>query len=130
MLRTAGLRATRPRTRILDVLRTTTVPLSVLDIAAKVERAIDTVTIYRTLESLLKAGLVSRIELQKGRAYYELSDRHHHHHVVCRSCGRIEDVEGCELESLERDIARKSKHFRNIDSHALEFFGECSRCAK
>lgn len=128
-LKSAGLRATQPRIRVLGILEGSSYPLSVADIASMLSRpAVDQVTVYRTLETFVQAGLVHHLELHQGRSYFELATREHHHHLVCRSCGRVEDVEGCDLEKMERNVAKKSKNFGSVVSHALEFFGDCNTC--
>lgn len=129
LLKTAGLRATKPRLRVLAVLEASTYPLSVADITRSITRPkVDQVTVYRTLETFVQAGLVQHLELHQGRSFFELATREHHHHLVCRSCGRVEDVEGCDMETLESKVAQRSKHFKAVSSHALEFFGDCNEC--
>lgn len=131
ILKSAGLRATKPRVRVLSILEESSIPLSVADIATLLRRPkVDQVTIYRTLESFVHAGLVHHVELHQGRSFFELATRGHHHHLVCRSCGRIEDVEGCELDEIEKRIAKKTKNFNAVTSHALEFFGDCNQCVR
>lgn len=131
LLKTAGLRATQPRLRVLAILEESTYPLSVADIASVLKKpTVDQVTVYRTLETFVQAGIVQHLELHQGRSYFELATREHHHHLVCRTCGRVEDVEGCEMDSMERKVAKKSKHFSTVSSHALEFFGDCKTCVQ
>lgn len=131
LLRAAGLRATTPRLRVLSILEESTYPLSVADIGNALKRPrVDQVTIYRTLETFVQAGLVQHVELHQGRSFFELATREHHHHLVCRQCGRVEDIEGCGLEKIEQSVAKKSKEFVAISSHALEFFGDCKACVK
>lgn len=130
LLRTTGLRATAPRTRVLAALESSSYPMSVADIATALGRPrIDQVTIYRTLESFVQAGLVQHVELHQGRSFFELATRPHHHHLVCRGCGRVEDVQGCDVERIEKKIAKSSRQFVSVSSHALEFFGDCKNCA-
>ena len=129
MLKSAGLRATKPRVRVLSILEESTIPLSVVDITSLLKRpSVDQVTVYRTLESFVQAGLVNHVELHQGRSFFELATREHHHHLVCRSCGKVEDVEDCVMDTLQKKIEKKSKHFSTVSSHALEFFGDCKEC--
>ena len=52
----------------------------------------------------------------------------HHHHLVCRECGRAEEVEGRAIERWADDIA--SKHgYADVD-HTVEIFGVCPDCAR
>ena len=129
LLRSAGLRATQPRLRVLSILDESKYPLSVADIARTLKSpTVDQVTVYRTLETFVQAGIVQHLELHQGRSFFELATREHHHHLVCRSCGKVEDVEGCDMEHFEKKVAKRSKNFDSVSSHALEFFGDCKEC--
>lgn len=131
ILRASGLRATKPRLAVLALLDDATYPLSVADIAGTLRKPrVDQVTVYRTLETFVQAGIANHVELHQGRSFFELASREHHHHLVCRSCGLVEDVEGCDMNVLEKNIAKKSKNFSAVSSHALEFFGDCKKCVQ
>lgn len=101
--------------------------MSVEDIVGAGKKSFDTTTAYRTLETLLRRGMVRRIDLDQHRALYEMAEDHHHH-AVCVSCGLIRDVSMCLPASLDEKV-RAAVRFESIDSHALEFFGMCSACA-
>ncbi len=131
LLRSSSLRATQPRVRVLAVLEQSEYPLSVADIESMLKRPkVDQVTIYRTLETFVQAGLVNHVELHQGRSFFELATRGHHHHLVCRGCGRVEDVEECGMDAIEKKVIKQSKNFASVASHALEFFGDCKDCVK
>jgi Fe2+ or Zn2+ uptake regulation protein len=89
-------------------------------------RGLDKVTIYRTVESFVTAGLLVPVVLESGKAYYERV-REHHHHIVCTDCGSIEDVH-IPHRGIERAALAHSKTFNRISRHSLEFFGTCDRC--
>lgn len=129
-LRAAGLRATPGRSKILTVLAYETHPLSIERIRTRMGSTLNQVTLYRALEALADVGIVTRADMQHGHAHYELSaGRKHHHHVVCRNCGRVEDIEATHATQPEREALRRTKGFASIDDYALEFFGTCNRCA-
>jgi Fur family transcriptional regulator, ferric uptake regulator len=131
LLRASGFRATPGRVRILEVLRDSEEHFSVADLAKRLRHSVDTVTLYRALEDLEKAGLVRRLDLQHGHAHYEFADDSaHHHHLICRLCGKVEDVANCEPERLETRVLKNSKSFASIETHAMEFFGVCKSCIK
>lgn len=83
-------------------------------------------TVYRQVEKLLADNLVTEIDFGDGKKRYELKSLGHHHHLVCKNCGKLEDVR-LDEESLLRQISKKTK-FR-VDSHNLEFFGRCINCS-
>lgn len=128
LLRENGLRATPGRIQVLTALTREKHPVTVDALNEQLD--IDTVTLYRTLESLKAARIVERTDLQHGHAHYELIvGRPHHHHAVCRSCGTIEDIEVPHPKDPAKDAERVAKRFAFIDAYALEFFGTCTRCA-
>ena len=127
-LSTSGLKSTKARLAVLEVLEKEKRPLDVSEIAAffkKKKIHTDLVTIYRILDIFLKKELVQRFEFQEGKFRYELVGKEHHH-LICENCGDIEDISECNIGELENDIMRK-KGF-SIKRHALEFFGTCSFC--
>jgi Fur family zinc uptake transcriptional regulator/Fur family ferric uptake transcriptional regulator len=86
-------------------------------------------TVYRILDELAAAGVISRIFLADRKQYYFLcSNQDHHHHFVCESCRRVEDVEECGLDGVARDIARRSGG--RVTSHILQINGICGNCCQ
>ena len=66
---------------------------------AEAEPSVHRATVYRTLTSLVEAGVVSHVHLGGSAAVYHLDDErpsaataHSHAHVQCSTCGRIIDV--------------------------------------
>jgi len=92
LLNSANLRRTGPRAAILAVLLGARKPQTADHIAANLAPAApNKVTIYRTLESLLSAGLVHKAFLQERTWYFELAgnctESQCHPHFTCTSCG-------------------------------------------
>jgi len=93
-------------------------------------QAIGLTTVYRHLQSLAADGVADVIVSPDGSAAY----RHckapgtHHHHLVCRDCGRAEEVEGPAVEQWTRSVA--DRHGYTNVNHTLEIFGTCSSCAR
>lgn len=131
LLRAAGLRATPGRVRILEVLASLKEPVRITMLQKLLKKdTLDEVTLYRALDALVRARLVTRSDLQHGHAHYELAvGRTHHHHVVCTTCGTVEDIEVTHDPEPEREALRRTKGFSSIDAYALEFFGVCVKCA-
>lgn len=127
-LKKAELKLTSPRKAILQALVDEHGPFTAEEVHKKVGRRVcDQATIFRTLASLEEVGILRRCEFGDGSARYEISDRpgHHHHHLICKKCRRVEMIEDCELEGLDR-LAQK-RGFTEV-SHILEFFGLCPDC--
>lgn len=127
-LRAAGLRATRPRLAVLDVLRGGG-HLDADEVATRVRgrhHPISTQAVYDVLGALSRAGLVRRIEPAGSPARYEVRVGDNHHHVVCRGCGAIADV-NCvvgEAPCLDPDVARGFE----VDEAEVTFWGLCPDC--
>src|SRR3989344_474612 len=129
LLRKSGLRATGGRIQLLQALAREKKPITIEELKDKIDKDLDTVTLYRALEALKSANIVERMDLQHGHAHYELlAGRSHHHHVVCRACGTVEDIEVPHAAQLEKEAERHAKKFAVIDAYSLEFFGLCNNC--
>lgn len=127
-LRDAGLRITRPRLAVLDVLHEGG-HLDVDEIATRVRSRLDSVStqaIYDVLGALSRAGLTRRIEPAGSPARYEARVGDNHHHVVCRGCGEIADIDCTigEAPCLDPDTARGYL----VDEAEVTFWGLCPSC--
>ena len=131
LLRKSGHKATPGRLSLLLLLAKADRPLAIHDIIDESKKGLNQATIYRALESLLEAGIVRRVDMQHAHAHYELAEgAKHHHHLICKHCGRVEDVEDCDVGTIEKMVLKRSKAFASIHTHALEFFGLCIKCEK
>jgi Fur family peroxide stress response transcriptional regulator len=82
-------------------------------------------TVYRTLASLEKIGLISRVDPAGGRTRYDANcDKHHH--FVCRKCGSITDIYFDELPVLPEAIG----DLGNAESLHVQVRGVCHNCTK
>jgi Fur family ferric uptake transcriptional regulator len=88
-------------------------------------------TVYRHLQALVDDGVVDVIHTPDGEATYrycgDSSADHHHHHLVCRSCGRTEEIEGRAVERWAGEVA-ELHGYTDVD-HTVELFGRCAACA-
>ncbi len=135
LLHAHGLRATPQRLQVLDVLAHTSKPMSITELQKKLSSSaknasVDTVTLYRSLETLVGKALVRPVDLRHGHTDYEfVQEGKHHHHLICESCGLVEDFAWCPNEKLQKEILTTTSHFAKLTDHALEFFGVCAKCA-
>ncbi len=129
MLRSRGLRSTLPRLAVLGLLAGGGHSISAQEIREKLgkKKGFDLVTVYRTMASFEKAGLVRRVDVRKGAVYYELNDGHHHH-VVCTKCGKVAEFTAAGHEALVRKALRQVKGFSSISHHSFDLFGLCDSC--
>jgi Fe2+ or Zn2+ uptake regulation protein len=128
LLRTHGLRVTRPRLAVLEVLTEGGHP-EVDDITRRVRERLDSVStqaVYDVLGALSRAGLARRIEPAGSPARFEARVGDNHHHIVCRGCGAIEDVD-CAVD--ERPCLDPStSHGFEVDEAEVTFWGLCPAC--
>jgi Fur family ferric uptake transcriptional regulator len=91
----------------------------------KISRA----TVYRTLELLVKSGLVRRVHLGEDHYHYEhVSGDSHHDHLVCTTCGGVIEFLDDELEKRALEICGKRKFKPTF--HNLQILGVCDACRR
>lgn len=82
--------------------------------------------VYDTLNTLTERGLLRRIQPMGSPARYEDRTADNHHHLVCRSCGRLVDVD-CAVG--ERPCLTPSDdHGFEIDEAEIIYWGHCPDC--
>lgn len=123
-----ALRITTPRLAMLKALSEAVTPISAEEIHTQAgDGVLDLVTVYRNLDSLEEAGIIQRHPIERGRNLYALvSQDHHHHHVICRRCGKIERLPGCDASKLE--TSAKAQGFKDL-THIMEIYGICPHCS-
>ena len=126
MLKTAELYCTKSRVAILKVLLKAGKPLSQEQLSGK--EHFDKVTIYRTLESLLKVGLVHKALLDKRAQHYELAnnctEHQCHPHFTCTNCGETH----C-LTEISLPMAKSPYEGFIIRRQQVRLEGLCPKCA-
>lgn len=92
----------------------------------KVSRA----TVYNTLDILVDCHLVSKRYFGESLTRYEKSYGYRQHdHLVCTRCSKILEFCDPRLEKIQKMV--EGVYDFKIDSHALNFYGECldPKCA-
>ena len=82
---------------------------------------------YDVLRILTDKGLVRRIQPQGSVARYEARVGDNHHHLVCRSCGRIVDVD-CAVGAAPC-LDPPGDAGCVVDEAEVVFWGRCPACA-
>jgi Fur family transcriptional regulator, stress-responsive regulator len=128
LLRSHGLRVTRPRLAVLEIL-TAGGHLEVDEIAKQVRERLSSVStqaVYDVLGALSRAGLARRLEPAGSPALYESRAGDNHHHVVCRGCGAVADVD-CVIGDAPC-LDPSHAHGFEIDEAEVTFWGLCPTC--
>lgn len=127
-VRAKGLRATPSRLAVLDLLRTSDVPMSHGDVADRLSASSwDRATIYRNLTDLAEVGLVRRTDIGDHIWRFEAVDPsrdHEHPHFVCTECGTVECLPEIEL-AVRRAKAPRAVKQRKVEVHVR---GLCDAC--
>ncbi len=80
-------------------------------------------TVYNSLKSLTRAGLVREV-ISKGKAARFDASLHPHHHFVCDRCGEVEDIAWFELPAAGKPPLGE----RRVRSFEVVFRGVCEKC--
>jgi Fur family transcriptional regulator, ferric uptake regulator len=130
-LKTAGLKATLPRLKIINLFEQSTVRhLTAEDVYRQLLADgldVGLATVYRVLTQFEQAGLLVRHHFETGKAVFELNQGGHHDHLVCMQCGRVEEFFDGEIEKRQTKIARDRGFV--ISEHALYLYAECVKPA-
>lgn len=128
-LTAAGERVTRQRLLVADALASTGRRLTAEQLYRSLRRrdpAIGRATVFRTLETLVEAGVARRLELD-GHVYaYVACLPAHHHHIACTRCGRVEEIDEAYVTPIAERLAEEMGF--EIDDARLDFYGRCATC--
>ena len=126
-LRSAGLKATLPRLKIINVFEHSRVRhLTAEDVYKQLLADgldVGLATVYRVLTQFEQAGLLIRHHFESGKAVFELNEGGHHDHLVCIQCGQVEEFFDSEIEKRQTKVA-KDRGF-NIHEHSLQIYADC-----
>ena len=126
-LKTAGLKATLPRLKIINLFEHSSVRhLTAEDVYRQLlAEGLDVglATVYRVLTQFEQAGLLVRHHFETGKAVFELNQGGHHDHLVCVQCGRVEEFFDSEIEKRQTKVAQERGF--EIQEHALYLYAEC-----
>lgn len=131
ILRENGHRLTPQRLVVIDALHNADKHISAEEIYEQLHRRYpyaNISTVYRTLELLKELKLVTESDFGDGRIRYHVAEKGHHHHLVCRSCGKVVDMEDTALGELKDALLRKFGF--QADLRHLAVLGECRVCRR
>lgn len=131
-LKKAGLKATAPRLKILEILdHNRSRHMSAEDVykmLIETGEDVGLATVYRVLTQFEAAGLVSRHHFEGGHSVFELDQGVHHDHIVCIKCGRVDEFMDETIERHQRMAAEKLGYV--MTDHSLYMYGICRDCQK
>lgn len=129
-LRDRRLPVTRQRVAVAEVLLASDDHPSVETLRHRLEAKglhVGTATLYRTVDALVKSGLVLEHDFGDGfRRYEPATPTIEHAHLVCRRCGGVVEFANDRLERMLRMTADE-QHF-HYERHKVEIHGICAAC--
>jgi Fe2+ or Zn2+ uptake regulation protein len=131
--RSRGLAVTHQRLAICEAVAESRAHPGVDEIYRTVRKRLPTVsrgTVYRTLETLCREGLVADVSHVRGTARFEAAAEPHHH-MVCLSCRRIIDLHDPALDGLAPS-SRGGGEARGFEvtGYQIQFQGHCGDCRR
>lgn len=130
ILEELNLKNTKGREVILAVMKKNSLPITAEDVYKLVNKKtpINLSTVYRTLNTLSKKGVLSKQMMHDKKTYYQVNDVSHKHILVCEVCKNKFPIEDCPMHHLEEKI--KTELGFTIKGHNLEVIGICKDCIK
>ena len=127
-LRERGIQVTAQRLAVLRALAGR--PHITADAVAAIVRAeigaISLQSVYDALSLLASEGLIRRIQPSGSPARFEDRVGDNHHHLICRSCGRVVDVD-CAVGAAPCLTAIDDLGYE-IDEAEVAYWGRCPEC--
>ena len=133
-MQSSGLRITLQRRLVAELLDQADEHLdaeSVFERARLRDPKIHRATVYRTLNTLKRLGLVDELDLMHvtgDRHFYEVRPRSFHIHLVCVKCGIVSEPGGPFWEDLQQRVRRETGF--HPSAARLEMGGHCLNCQK
>jgi Fur family zinc uptake transcriptional regulator len=126
-----GGRMTRVRSEIATAMAKFGEPKTAYQILDAVNRKrkvkLSAISVYRTLEFLMDAGVVLKLESKNA---YELclneKSGHGHLMTVCDKCGHVQEIDDPALSETLSKTAKKHGH--TLKHHVIELHGVCHGC--
>lgn len=130
-LRDQGLPVTQQREAIAETVFASPEHLSVDEIEARLRERrerIGKATIYRTLEMLVRSGLVEEYDFGEGFKRYKhlFGQTLVREHLICTECGKVREIQTPELSRMQEEVARDNGFLPA--RHRLEIYGICAEC--
>ncbi len=120
-LKDAGLKATLPRMKVLDLFQGSKVRHMTAEDVYRLlmDEGLDVglATIYRVLTQFEQAGLLKRHHFEGGKSIFELNEGDKHDHIVCVNTGTVVEFHDAEIEKRILKIV-KDRGFELVD-HVL-----------
>jgi Fur family peroxide stress response transcriptional regulator len=126
--RESGLKVTHQRQEIFREIALDSTHPSAEELYMRVKDRIPAIsldTIYRTLATFERCGILSRIHDLDGRGRYD-PNLDHHHHFICLECGGIQDFYWPGFDEITPPFEVST--WGKVMNQRVEMQGICKRC--
>ena len=119
-LRSSGLRPTKQRTEICQVLfeRKKTFHFTIGDLAALLEKNFNKkfslATIYNTVHSFKEKGYLKKISINTDKSYYD-TNTSNHHHFFNESTNELIDLQDNEIGNIKLKKTLPKKKIKSVE---------------
>jgi Fur family ferric uptake transcriptional regulator len=120
------LRNTRQKAAIREAFLRADRPLSPEEVLASAQGEVEGLsiaTVYRNISALLESTWLTSIAMPGEALRYEVAGKAHHHHFRCNGCGKVFEMQGCDVTLRPR----LPRGFR-VTGHEFFLFGRCADC--
>jgi Fur family transcriptional regulator, ferric uptake regulator len=118
------MRATKQRECIYNVLKQTSLALTIDDILVECQKTFPSIgiaTINREINRLRNENKLEQVKITSDNLRFCLANKHHHHHFKCTKCNKVYDID-C------GDFNIKLPHGFIKEDHEINIFGTCINC--
>ncbi len=122
-LREAGVRITRQRAALLDVIAKADDHPDAVELHRRAESeapGISISTVYRTLTALEEQGVIHRHLFEGASARFEHAEAEHHDHMIDVDSGEVVEFCSDRIETLQAQIAKELGY--DIVHHRMELY--------
>lgn len=126
--RDEGLRITHQRLEVYRELAAAVDHPSAETIHQRLRRNIPTIsldTVYRTLSTLARHGLISRIDTIENPSRFEATGIRHHH-LICSECKKISDFQWKAVDEIP--LPYEIESWGHIAARNVVIYGVCGDC--
>ena len=127
-LRAAGLRFTETRERVYTAVTRSphSTPEALTELVNAAGPAIPPSSVYRALDALEAAGLVTHTHLDHHAPTYHRAAHSRHLPLVCRDCGAVTESPATAADELVAEL--EQRHGFAADVTHMAIHGRCTQC--
>ena len=130
ILKEKGLKVTKQRTSILEILTNTSEPITAENIYDRLKEkdiSISLSSIYKILDVLTVNNIISKSIIgNDSKTSFEMNTSDHKHHLICKKCSKVVQLKNCPLCKFKKDLHDELDF--DITEHNLEIYGYCKNC--